>query len=253
VPNCVGAIDATHIRVQSSELQYVCRKEYKTINIQVVCDADRKIRDIYDERGAMPGSMNDQTLFSWSSAKKWIARLPLMGQLNMQGVGFGFFVAADGGYANRPGCITPYAKSAQEDQLPAHHRAFNFWHSSLRMIIEQCFGNLRGRWQILDSFDRLPYSPDEAQRIFTCCAILQNFCIDFEGPQMRRDIVNECHSATLGEMNPEAAYNDSIGEKERGEQLRSALSIHLHEVHYSEVYDINNDIEFDDDLLGNIV
>lgn len=249
VPNCVGAIDATHIHIQNNEMQYMCRKGYKTINIQVICDADRKIRDIFDERGPMPGSINDQMMYSWSNAKNWIAQLPLMGLIMISQVAFGFFIAADGGYANRPGCISPFVKPRDADQLPEEHRDFNFWHSSLRMIVEQCFGNLKGRWQMLNSFHRLSYNPDQAMDIFTCCAILQNFCIDFEGPEMRRDIATACFSESMGEMN-NVGFDDEnsyIGEKERGEQLRSALCTHLHQVH-SGVYDIRNDITFDEDL-----
>ena len=253
IPNCVGAIDATHIHIQHNQMQYMCRKGSKTINIQVICDGDRKIRDIFDERGAMPGSINDQMMYAWSNAHNWIAQLPLMGLIMVSHLAFGFFIAADGGYANRPGCISPFVKPRDADQLPAEHRDFNFWHSSLRMIVEQCFGNLKGRWQILNSFHRLPYAPDQVLEIFTCCAILQNFCIDFEGPEMRRDIATVCFSESMSDMN-DVGFDDcnsTIDEKERGEQLRSALCTHLHQVH-SGVYDITNDITFDQDLQGNI-
>lgn len=69
-PNVIGAIDGTHIRLQSpggenAEI-YRNRKGYFSLNVQVVCDANLKISDVVCR---WPGSAHDSRIFNNSLLK----------------------------------------------------------------------------------------------------------------------------------------------------------------------------------------
>lgn len=64
-PRVIGAIDCTHIKVQSpggddGEI-FRNRKAYFSINVQVICDADMRILDIV---ARWPGSVHDTTIYN---------------------------------------------------------------------------------------------------------------------------------------------------------------------------------------------
>lgn len=49
MPNTVGAIDCTHVRIKSpstDSMQFMNRKNYHLINMQVICDADGCILNV---------------------------------------------------------------------------------------------------------------------------------------------------------------------------------------------------------------
>jgi len=62
----------------------------------------------------------------------------------------------DSGYPNRPGYLAPF--KGTKYHLPEYrdgpepegkNEIFNFTHSSLRNVIERCFGVLKMKWRIL--------------------------------------------------------------------------------------------------------
>ena len=58
-PNVIGCIDCTHVKViapSRNEYEYVNRKGYHSINVQLICDADHKILNCVVK---WPGSVRD--------------------------------------------------------------------------------------------------------------------------------------------------------------------------------------------------
>jgi len=86
----------------------------------------------------------------------------------------------DSGYPNRPGYLAPYKGSkyhlqefqnANEPQ--GKEEIFNYAHSSLRNVIERCFGVLKQKWCILT---KIPCYPTQTQtHIIVACMALHNF------------------------------------------------------------------------------
>lgn len=69
LPNIIGAIDGTHIRIvrpKEFEAEYVNRKRYHSINVQVVFDAQYHIIDL---EARWPGSTHDSRILNESGLK----------------------------------------------------------------------------------------------------------------------------------------------------------------------------------------
>jgi hypothetical protein len=63
-PNCIGAIDCSHVKIQSpggdQAETFRNRKQFFSLNVQTIADANLKIRDII---ARWPGSAHDSHIF----------------------------------------------------------------------------------------------------------------------------------------------------------------------------------------------
>jgi hypothetical protein len=135
MPRVIGAIDCTHIRVESpggpnAEI-FRNRKSFFSINVQAVCDANLKIRNIV---ARWPGSVHDSTIFNDSS---------ICAQLENGRYEDGFLLG-DSGYACRSFILTPLLNP----RTPAEE-AYNNSHRATRNPIERCFGVPKRRFPCL--------------------------------------------------------------------------------------------------------
>lgn len=77
IPNAIGIVDGTHVAIRApskNEPIYVNRKQYHSINCQVVADADYKFLDVVAK---WPGSTHDSFISVNSSIKDRITNLKL--------------------------------------------------------------------------------------------------------------------------------------------------------------------------------
>jgi hypothetical protein len=86
----------------------------------------------------------------------------------------------DSGYANRIGYLAPYKGHKYHVQeyragpeLEGMQEIFNYAHSSLRNVIERCFGVLKMKWRMLR--DIPSYAPHRQSQIIVACCALHNF------------------------------------------------------------------------------
>ena len=99
-PDVIGAIDGTHIRITAPsefEADYVNRKRYHSINVQVVFDATYKVIDIVSR---WPGSVHDARILSESV----LCREVFEGGI----VPAGCHLLGDSGYPSKAWLLTPY-------------------------------------------------------------------------------------------------------------------------------------------------
>jgi len=130
-PGIVGAIDCTHIPIQSpggaeAEL-YRNRKGYFSLNVQAVCNTELKFLNVVSR---WRGSVHDSTIFNASHLR---ARFETGEFPNAHLLG-------DNGYACRRYLLTPFLNP----RSPAEER-YNAVHKTTRNVIEMAFGVLKRR------------------------------------------------------------------------------------------------------------
>lgn len=107
-PDVVGAIDGTHIRIvrpTEFEAEYVNRKRYHSINVQVVFDAKYNIIDL---EAKWPGSVHDSRILQESGLKT---------MFETGVVPAGCHLLGDSGYGSKTWLLTPYLRPQPGYQL----------------------------------------------------------------------------------------------------------------------------------------
>lgn len=153
IPGCVGVVDGTHILLsQRPGLDgetYFTRKHRYAINVQIVCDDQKRIRMF---QTGWPGSVFDWTCFSQSN----LAKNP-----------FEFFsqweyLLGDTAYVLSNWMLIPY--KGAEFVLPGNE-AFNTIISGARVVIEHVNGILKGRWASLSGIRTQINSKNDCKKV----------------------------------------------------------------------------------------
>ena len=132
VPNCIGLIDCTHIRITKPNwiylpLEYYNRKKYFSINVQVIVDSSGMVTNLIVR---WPGSVHDSRIFKSSTLYQEL----------LAGTRPGYLIA-DSGYALAPFCITPYLNPVGDIQ-----KNFNVVHKHTRNLVERAIGQAKKRF-----------------------------------------------------------------------------------------------------------
>ncbi|XP_064091280.1 putative nuclease HARBI1 [Macrobrachium nipponense] len=108
MPGVVGVIDGTHIRIvapKEFEAEYVNRKNFHSINVQLVFDAKYKIINIFAN---WPGSTHDARILQQSGLKTLFDRNILPPGCHLLG---------DSGYPGKRWLLTPYLQPQSNAQI----------------------------------------------------------------------------------------------------------------------------------------
>lgn len=226
-PEVVGVIDGTHIRImrpRQFEAEYVNRKRYHSINVQVVFDAKYKITDL---EAKWPGSVHDARILNESGLKR---------MFETRAVSAGCHLLGDSGYGNKTWLLTPYLRPQHEYQL-----AYNRAHKKTRSIVERGIGQWKLRFHVLHSEIRVT-PPGKVCKIIFVCAMLHNICKDrniqilLEGgeehgqPQAEDNIqmaAGEENDDNGGHAEPLPAGQDRDGLRYRDEFVRRYFNVEL--------------------------
>ncbi|KAL5700150.1 hypothetical protein ACHQM5_025633 [Ranunculus cassubicifolius] len=131
---CIGAIDGTHIAAHIPLAEQVSFRGRKGItqNVMAACSFDMKFTFV---NAGWEGSAND-----WSK-----------------------YYVVDAGYPNRTVFLAPYRgvryhlQDYRRNRAQTRKELFNHRHSSLRNVIERCFGVLKAHFPILKLMPSYPY------------------------------------------------------------------------------------------------
>ncbi|GLV38166.1 uncharacterized protein CBL_12812 [Carabus blaptoides fortunei] len=127
LPNAIGAIDCTHIRIVKPDLHgeaYFNRKGFYSINVQATCNYN----ECFTSLGASwPGSVHDSRVW-WNSD---VLRIMRTNNNNA-------YLLGDEGYGIAPWLLTLYRNPNNPTQ-----KLYNRIHTADRVIIERCFGQLK--------------------------------------------------------------------------------------------------------------
>ncbi|KAL1501014.1 hypothetical protein ABEB36_006419 [Hypothenemus hampei] len=133
MPGVIGLIDGTHIRIDKPTEDadsYLNRKHYYSIQAQMVCDHQKKIRDIFV---GYPGSVHDSRVFR---------RSPLCETLPEKCRDS--FLLGDSGYPCLRHLLTPFKDNGR---LTRRQRNYNYILSTNRYAIEHCFDILKQKFR----------------------------------------------------------------------------------------------------------
>ncbi|KAK9980706.1 hypothetical protein ABG768_000296, partial [Culter alburnus] len=159
-PRICGVIDGTHVRIQAPhqyEDQFVNRKNFHSLNVQLICDPDCKITNVTAE---WPGSTHDARVLSESNIYRSFENGSHRGLL-----------LGDSGYPCRSWLMTPFRNPAGDAQ-----ERYNTALTKTRVIIERTIGQLKRRFHCLHGELRL--EPARAGRVIIACVVLFNISKD---------------------------------------------------------------------------
>ncbi|XP_050962368.1 putative nuclease HARBI1 [Labeo rohita] len=159
-PGVVGVIDGTHVRIiapSEDEAVFVNRKNFHSINVQIVFNAACKILDIVAK---WPGSTHDARMLSESGIRQLFERRYVPANCHLLG---------DSGYPCKPWLLTPYLQPRQGPQLN-----YNRAHKTTRAVVERGIGQLKRRFHVLHG--EVLLRPEKVSKVIIACAILHNIC-----------------------------------------------------------------------------
>lgn len=166
--NILGVVDGTHIPILAPtgdpfEPAYVNRKQFHSLNAQIVCGADYKVIHV-DVSNV--GSVHDARVWDESDVPALIQRekLSLLG---------------DSAYPCRWYVLTPY-DARFRNNLDANQQTFQRRLLAARQNVEQTIGILKQRFHVLRRPAR--YSLDNVPMVVVACCVLHNICRHYNIP-----------------------------------------------------------------------
>jgi hypothetical protein len=179
IPGVVGAIDGCHIVLNcpaEGKANYYNYKGSHSMLLIAVCDFD--LRFINVSHG-YTGRYNDVQAVKYSALYDHFEEKYTHGMHDNHKMIPGGMILGDAAFPSKPWLMTPYkymdrlnVTSTEYDQK----FIYNFRHSSGRMVIEQAFGLLKGKWAILSN-NRYHRHMDEFQVTLNACILLHNFLL----------------------------------------------------------------------------
>ncbi|XP_076949497.1 protein ANTAGONIST OF LIKE HETEROCHROMATIN PROTEIN 1-like [Bidens hawaiensis] len=219
LPNCCGAIDATHIimtlpAVQTSDDWCDQVKNYSML-VQGIVDDKSRFLDIVT---GWPGGMTIPKLLKFSGFYKLCEsgeRLngnPVILSNEME---IREFIVGGANYPLLPWLITPYNESDEVSGLNAVHEA-------ARSVAVRAFSQLKGSWRILN---KVMWRPDKKKlpSIIVVCCLLHNIIIDC-GDCIEPDVSLSGHHDS-GYVEQWCKQADPVGRK-----MRENLAAHLEHI-----------------------
>ncbi|XP_069092701.1 putative nuclease HARBI1 [Pleurodeles waltl] len=206
VPHVIGAIDGTHtglVTPRSSEHVSRNRKNFNSVNVQVVCLADQYISQV---TARFPGSVHDSFML-------WDSNIPHMMAPHTRDRAC---LIGDSGYPNLPCLLTPvrHPTTDAEDH-------YNEAHSHTGRVIERCFGLLKARLQYLQiSGGALLYNPQKVCQIIVACCMLHSLALRSHIPLLDAEEGVAVPLANEGDMGCDEGEDDEDTADSRAELIQ---------------------------------
>ncbi|KAJ8934262.1 hypothetical protein NQ314_013484 [Rhamnusium bicolor] len=160
-PGVLGVIDGTHIKIDKPSDDpdsYINRKGFYSIQVQLLCDHQMKIRDVFI---GYPESVHDSRVFRSS---------PLCQSLPEKC--HDLYILGDSGYPLLPNLLTPFK---DRGQLTRARSNYNVKLSKNRYLIEHCIGLLKQKFRQL--FHVKLRSVTSIAHLIRACCVLHNMAL----------------------------------------------------------------------------
>lgn len=172
-PQTFGAIDGSHIpilRPEESSADYFNRKGYHSILMQAVVDFRGRFLDV---NIGWPGKVHDARVLINSSFYRKASTGSLVPDWSKTfgGVRVPLLVLGDPAYPLLPWLMKPYIETPNSTDAECK---YNYRQSRARMVVENAFGRLKGRWRCLSK--RIDLHVSNVPHIVAACVTLHNIC-----------------------------------------------------------------------------
>ena len=212
LPNCVGSIDGPHIPIiapQEYHCDYFNRKGWHSLLLQAVVDGKGRFWNLHDATVLGLSALWDlaiqRSLFPAHTR-------------NIGGVSAGYYILGDFAYPLQNWLLKPFHDTGR---LAAEQRMFNYKFSRARVVVENAFGRLKGRWRCLlkrnDSDIKLVTS------MVYACSDLHNS----ENHGETYDTGLDVHEPATTPVAGAEGHGDGEGAEEEGRDVREGLMRHL--------------------------
>jgi hypothetical protein len=212
-PNCIGAIDGSHIYVAAPSNTVVAadhRNRYKSFSILLQGVVNSKCYFTSINTGP-PGSLHDSAHFKTTELYRKVEE-GIMGGFHDDplswggGLSFPPYIVADRGYPLLSWCITPFKLGPMGTPLSQEEAWFNRKHSSTRMSVERGFGILKSRFREIGTKSSLKL--DFLPTVVHCCCVLHNILLASKDRTLDQILI-ECNLPTTDDTgNPRRDEED---------------------------------------------
>ena len=181
-PNCIGAIDGSHIYIVAPSNTIVAadhRNRNKSFSMLLQGVVDNKCYFTSINTGP-PGSLHDSAHFKSSELYRKVEE-GIMGGFHddpltwPSGLPFPPYIVADRGYPLLSWCITHFKMGPMGVPLSREEQWFNKKHSSTRMSVERAFGILKARFKEIGTKSSLKL--DFLSTVVHSCCVLHNILL----------------------------------------------------------------------------
>uniref|UniRef100_A0A3Q3BA40 Uncharacterized protein n=1 Tax=Kryptolebias marmoratus TaxID=37003 RepID=A0A3Q3BA40_KRYMA len=172
-PNCVGAIDGSHIPIiapHEYHTDYYNRKGWHPVILQGAVDGKGQFWNIF---AGLPGSLHDARVLRLSTLWELVGQgrlLPAEKQI-IGAADIGVYILGDAAYPLQDWLMKPFSDTGR---LEAEKQTFNCKLSRAHVVVENAFGRLKGRWRCLLKRNDCDVNLVKLM-VLTCCA-LHNLC-----------------------------------------------------------------------------
>ena len=172
-PQCAGAVDGTHIPIVSPTecpADYYNRKGWHSIILQGTVDHARRFIDVYV---GWPGRVHDARVFANSSLYQRGQTNSLLSSQpkSIAGRDIPLVILGDPAYPLLTWLMKAFPNNGH---LSQQQKTFNYRLSKARVVVEHCYGRLKGRWRCL--LKRLDVDVSDASEVVAACCVLHNIC-----------------------------------------------------------------------------
>ena len=217
-PQCVGAIDGSHIQIISpNEFPADCFKR-KGWHSVILKGTVNDLGMFVDINIGWPGRVHDARVFSNFNIYKKCQEGSLLPDwtINIHGESIPLLLLGDPAYPLQPWLMKPFINNGQLSDV---QKNFNYRLSHTRVVVEHAYGRLKGRWRCL--LKRLDVNISHVPEVVASCCVLHNIC-EVHGDSFNNDwlegIAINSSSSTI--------HTHTISNN-NGESSRKALMIHF--------------------------
>lgn len=169
-PQCAGAVDGSHIPIISPQECPADYYNWHSIILQGTVDHRGRFIDAYV---GWPGRVHDARVFANSSLYQRGQSGSLFPDWKEQ-IGetdIPLVLLGDPAYPLLPWLMKAYPNNGH---LTREQKRFNYHLSKARVVVEHCYGRLKGRWRCL--LKRLDVDIRNVPEVVAACCVLHNVC-----------------------------------------------------------------------------